>query len=135
MSVNDKAPEKAPEKAAAPKPAPTAAEKKAADKAAAEKAARAAAHAKAAAAVVPSTDTKLPDGYKVRWVHKAFDLAKKEDKAVEGAPWLVICNLHGSIHDAANASQGDSLGSLKGRQGWCQGCKADAAKAAKADKK
>ena len=73
-----------------------------------------------------------PAGYDIRWPKAAFDLLKRNDTAAEGAPaWLVRCNKHGTTTPATDTKAGDKLGTKAERPSWCEGCKADAAAAAK----
>jgi hypothetical protein len=82
------------------------------------------------------THAPAPDGYSIRWPKPAFDLLKRDDSAPEGSPaWLVRCNSHGTTTPAAGTRAADKLGTRAGRLTWCKGCKADAAKAAKAEAK
>lgn len=68
-----------------------------------------------------TTEWAVPEGYTIRWPHKAYDLAKLDD-GYEGAAWLVVCNLHGVFVEAATARDGDKLGGTAGRSAWCDGC-------------
>ena len=72
----------------------------------------------------------------IRWPKPAFDLLKRTDQAPEGSPaWLVRCNSHGTTTPAKDTRAADKLGTRAGRLGWCKGCKAEAAKAARAEAK
>lgn len=82
------------------------------------------------------THAPAPDGYSIRWPKPAFDLLKRDDSAPEGSPaWLVRCNAHGTTTPAKDTRAADKLGTRAGRLTWCKGCKADAARAAKAQAK
>jgi len=82
------------------------------------------------------THAPAPDGYSIRWPKPAFDLLKRDDSAPEGSPaWLVRCNAHGTTTPAADTKAADKLGTKAQRPGWCKDCKADAAKAARAEAK
>jgi hypothetical protein len=78
-----------------------------------------------------------PEGYEIRWPKGGYDLLKRTASAPEGSPaWLVRCNEHNlTTPNTGAAKEGDTLGTKAGRLGWCKGCKADAAKAAKAEAK
>ena len=77
-----------------------------------------------------------PQGYEIRWPKPGFDLLKRTAEAPEGSPaWLVRCNTHQATTPAENTKAADKLGTRAGRLTWCKGCKADAAKAAKAQAK
>lgn len=79
---------------------------------------------------------KAPEGYDIRWPKPAFDLLKRNDSAPDGSPaWLVRCNSHGTTTPAAGTRAADKLGTRAGRLAWCSGCKAEAAKAARAEAK
>jgi hypothetical protein len=82
------------------------------------------------------THAPAPEGYSIRWPKPAFDLLKRDDSAPEGSPaWLVRCNAHGTTTEAKDTKAADKLGTKAGRLTWCKGCKADAAKAARASAK
>ena len=82
------------------------------------------------------THAPAPEGYEIRWPKPAFDLLKRTDQAPEGSPaWLVRCNLHLTTTQAKDTRAADKLGTRAGRLTWCKGCKADAAKAARAEAK
>jgi hypothetical protein len=82
------------------------------------------------------THAPAPEGYSIRWPKPAFDLLKRDDSAPEDSPaWLVRCNAHGTTTPAADTRAAEKLGTRAGRLTWCQGCKAEAAKAARAEAK
>jgi len=82
------------------------------------------------------THAPAPEGYSIRWPKPAFDLLKRDDSAPEGSPaWLVRCNVHGTTTPAKDTRAADRLGTRAGRLTWCPACKAEAAKAARAEAK
>ena len=68
-----------------------------------------------------------------------YDLLKRTDGWRTANPdspaWLVRCNTHNTTTPATGGKAGDALGTKAGRLTWCKGCKADAAKAARASAK
>jgi hypothetical protein len=68
-------------------------------------------------------DVEPPPGYTIAWPHGAYDLAKR-DKGVEGPRWYVICKSHGTMVEANSGKEGDKLGTVAGRWGWCRSCRA-----------
>jgi hypothetical protein len=73
-----------------------------------------------------------PEGYLVLKATPSYDQFRKADATAEGPDWLTRCNLHGNTTPADNRKAGRTLGSAASRAQWCKGCKADAAKAARA---
>jgi hypothetical protein len=72
-----------------------------------------------------------PAGYELIKVTGGF-LQFARSTATEGPAWLTQCTAHGSTTGAENRKAGRNAGSSSARASWCKGCKADAAKAAKA---
>lgn len=118
-----------PVKAAPAKPTRKPAAKKAAEakKAAPKKAAQ------PLKPVEPKSSYELPSGYVWRYTRTAYDMARKVDATVDGTDWLVVCNTHLTVTGTDKGGAAEQLG--RDRANWCDGCKADAKKAAAAAKK
>jgi hypothetical protein len=72
-----------------------------------------------------------PEGYELVKVTGSFlQFARIADNG--GPAWLTQCTAHSTTTGADNRKAGRNLGSSSARVAWCKGCKADAAKAAKA---
>jgi hypothetical protein len=72
-----------------------------------------------------------PEGYELVKVTGGFlQFARVADNG--GPAWLTQCTAHGTTTGATNRKAGRNAGSSSERASWCKGCKADAAKAAKA---
>lgn len=114
------APKAAPRRRAAARSGNPQADRAARDQAPAPKAPAPKAPAKAA--------YRVPAGYSLRWPHGSYDLLKKDDKAVEGPAWWVVCTAHGEMTEVKNARDGDVKGRKSDLPLWCKGHKADARK-------
>lgn len=83
--------------------------------------------AKTAPAAASPPAPKLPNGYAVKYLNGAYNLAKKGELAAERGPnWIVICTAHGTTTTAVKAAEGDALGRKAGRITWCKKCAATA---------
>ena len=62
---------------------------------------------------------KVPAGYELKWPHGGHSLLMKTGDH-DGPAWKVLCNAHGTLHDAKSAKEAESLGAKAVRATWCK---------------
>ena len=70
-----------------------------------------------------------PQGtYVIKLPFREFTTAVAADKRAAKdaghAPWVTVCELHGTITEADNGEQAERQGARKNRTAWCDGCRA-----------